>query len=194
MGNFFCNEIQISEQSSRPVEPVKSKSIYDYELIYEFSQLKDDEKEKVISLIKENIEKDSKKHMTNCKYITIPKYLLVSPSRYFNIGSAFTTCYYVEERWERQFNNRFEPKKVVDNSQLYSIIEDTIIKHNKECRYTIDVKMETGSIGMKSRYDYITYYKNEADKINLIYGTLPSVFTAYGKAYPIIQITLHKVF
>ena len=170
-------------------------NIYDYECIYEYSTLTDEEKDKVLTLVKSCIEKcsnNSEYSWFGGKSIYIPKYLLVSPSRYFNIGSAFTNMYKNEEKWHCKCNRRFNTPKKVDNSEFYSIIEEEIIKNNKDYNFSLDVNMEGSFIGYT--YKYCLEYENDDDKNKYIYGRLPEYYMNYKNLYGIIKISVNKVF
>jgi len=171
----------------------KQSNIYNYECIYEYSKLTDEEKNKVLTLVKSCIEKCSnnpENSLLVSKYIYIPKYLLVNPSRYFNIGSAFTNLYRREEKWHLKCNKEFNPPIKVDNSELLSIIKEEIIKNNKDYDYTLNVNMERSIISYL--YRYCLDYENNDDKY--VYGHLPYGYQHYKNSYPIIEISLNKVF
>ena len=170
----------------------------DYKLIYNFSKLSDNEKEKLVSMLKAYIEKEHNKNtILNQTAIIIPKYFLVNERRYFNIGAAFLKTFVRYDRWEYQQNaivtdaSGNKTELVVDNCELYDIILKEVLKYHT---YPATIAFDTEYYCHGYTYKFCKYYTNENDASSLIYGRLPSCYSNYKNEFPAISISVLKIF
>lgn len=163
------------------------EDLYDYRQVYNFSELENDEKEKVVSLIKERVEKYSKDEFITCqKHIVLPKFVKVNPGRYFVLGYVhFKKLVKGVDCWHFRDPISIWTSRYVDNSELYSILESEILKQNKN---------ETFTISIDTQLLYYQEYKDESEQKTARFGYLPDVYRKCDTGYHAIKITLRKVF
>jgi len=176
------------------VKANKEEDLYDYQQICNFSLLRDDEKEKVVSLIKERVEKYSKENGITCqKHIILPKFMKVNPARYFALG--YVSCNRIlksADAWQYRCPIFLDEPFYVDNSHLYSILESEILKQNKNETFTISIDMHSDYI--PAQIVYCDEYEDESEQKTARFGYLPKGYINYSKNYHTINITLRKVF
>lgn len=205
MGNnySYCvnnNSTVSNEVKSQQTTKCPTKDPTDYELVYKFSVLSDNEKEKLVSMLKAFIEKehnDTRNTSLNQTSIVIPKYFLVNKKRYFNIGAAFLNTFVRYDRWEHKHNDFVtdvsgnKTELVVDNCELYDIILKEVLKYHP---YPATIGFNTAYSCHGNSYKCGTYYNDENEASSLIYGRIPSCYNNYKNAFPAISISVLKIF
>ena len=172
----------------------KKKSLYDYQLIYGFSELTEPEKEKVRTLIKERIELYSKDQFElGKKIILIPKYLRVSDDRYFNIAFGLVMGKFKQEdRWDVRVNSFSSRIINAESRELLSMLESEILMHNKGVNFILTTDHHWAEY--PDSIKYWQPYQSEEEAKTCLYGHLPAMYRGWEYKYHTIEITLRKVF
>lgn len=197
MGNINTQPVKESQPLwSQPKELPEDL----YTFVYDYSTLNEQEKEKVVNLIKSKIAEYYAENKVFGTYsMSIPKFLLLNRDKdtgvhtYFNIATAaFQNVMCCEDRWLWQYNNR-KPinRTIINNDELFDIIVTEITKYNKT-PFTIDSSYEYGLIG--DVYRYCQKYTDENDKNNKVYGHIPIGYRDYTTRYPVISIKVQNIY